>query len=303
MKYSAIAAMILAFGLVTGCASKDETSTSDNTETAQQVGDQMASVDESSGTSSGAVAFHEMNASERMFARVAPREIHDSWLQGAFGSNAYAATCASLDGFGTCSSSSKTRTFSGCTVGAAIFNGTVGFAWSGGTGSASCQLAGSGASVTRTPNLTVTGRRGATLTVSSTSGQMLTYGGAGTGSTRTFQFSSGAVRRVFKLASGATLMDHTSSTTAPITVMGDSRATRVLNGGTMHVVNNTTGVSCDYSPTNVAWTSGCNCATSGSWAGTCSNGTNTSLVLNGCGTASLTTGSTTESVAFDRCGT
>ncbi|MCM2322947.1 MAG: hypothetical protein NDJ90_06760, partial [Oligoflexia bacterium] len=60
-------------------------------------------------------------------------------------------------------------------------------------------------------------------------------------------------------------------------------------------------VSCSFSPSNVTWTSTCNCAVNGTWNGTCSDGKTASLDITGCGTATLTIDAITQDVAFDRC--
>ncbi len=98
-----------------------------------------------------------------------------------------------------------------------------------------------------------------------------------------------------------TLLDFTTTTTAEITVTGTKRSNRVLDGGELKVVNNRTDASCTFTPDNVKWSSTCNCATSGSWSGTCSNGTDVDLEITGCGTGDLTIEGDTFEVKFDHC--
>jgi hypothetical protein len=51
----------------------------------------------------------------------------------------------------------------------------------------------------------------------------------------------------------------------------------------------------------VSWTSSCNCPSSGSWSGSCSDGNSFSISITGCGSANLTLGEESSSVLFDRC--
>ncbi len=277
-------------GLLSACAA-------DIDEIAQQVGDSMASVDESGG-SSGTLA--ELDSSRKFFKRRAPSEISNGWLETYVQPSAYAATCSAAPGFGSCTSNAVTRTFADCTVGGATFSGTVVNTWGG--GAASCTLSGATQHITRVPAFTVTGRRGATLTVSKTGtlGQRLTLS-SGSGASSVFSMTNDGIRRAFTNASGTTTYDFTTATTSAITINGNSRTNRILSGGSLRVTNNLTQVTCDYVPTAVTWTSACNCPTSGSWAGTCSDGKSTTVSINGCGTASLTVGTVSTSVTFDRC--
>jgi hypothetical protein len=278
-------------GLISACAA-------DVDEIAQQVGDSMASVDESGG-STGTLA--ELDSARNFFKRRAPSEISNGWLENLVESPAY-ANCSALPGFGSCTSNAVTRTFAGCTVGAATFNGTVVNTWGG--GASSCTLSAPSQTITRVPTFTVTGRRGATLTVSrsGTVGQRLTLT-SGSGSSSVFALTNDGIQRVFRNASGTETYNFTTSIpeASPITITGNSRTNRVLSGGSLSVKNNLTDVTCTYVPTAVTWTSACNCPTSGSWIGTCSDGKSTTVSINGCGTASLTVGTVSTSVTFDRC--
>jgi hypothetical protein len=277
--------------LLIGCAEDEEV---DIQETAQQIGDVMASVDESGGTSNGTMVM--MESHQRFIARrekdifSAPYSFLNSL--GLY-PKAQAVACKDT-AFTACNGSSqKVRDLSGCTINGATFTGDVTLQFS----DAACVLNSNGDTVDREPNFTVTGRRGAVLTVSKVgNGQRITRGATASD----FTFSNDGIRRVFTLAS-RTLFDYTTSTTSDITVTGSSRSDRVMTGGQLRVTNNDSGVSCNYAPSNVTWTSSCNCATSGSWAGTCSDGKTTSVVITGCGTGSITIGEDTEALSFDRC--
>ncbi len=280
--------------LATSCAEDEDGSATDISESGQQIGDAMASVDEAGG-SSGSLAI--LESTRRVYARLSPGDLRDSWIQSSLFPNAFAASCSGASTFGSCTSNVITRTLGSCTVGLATFNGTVTLTFVDAASDSTCQMTSSGHSVTRVPSFTVTGRRGATLTVSKTgtSGQVITKG-----SGSSFTFTNDGIRRVFT-KDGSTLFDFTTQTTSGITVTGTSRASRTMSGGNLRVTNNLTSVTCDYVPTGVTWVSTCNCPTSGSWSGSCSDGKTTSLAITGCGAGTLTVGSDTEAFTFDRC--
>lgn len=288
--------------LSSGCKKNaEDTAAADVQETAQQVGDVMASVDESGGNS-GSIASFDGRSVENTFERFAPGTYDHKSVASLIVPEAQAAACTATNNFSSCSSNVITRTFGGCTVGSATFNGTVTLTWGG--ASTGCVMSAANDHVTRVPNFTVTGRRSATLTVTKTGtiGQRVTWT-SGSGGSRVMSFTNDGINRRFSL-SGTTLFDQTTSVTSAITVTGTSRTSRVMSGGTLQVVNNLTSVTCSFSPTNVTWAGGtCNCPTSGSWSGTCTDGKSVTLDINGCGTANYTEGSTTTSVSFDRCGT
>ncbi len=289
-----------------GCKKAEVDTSADIQESAQQVGDVMASVDEAGG-STGTIA--SMKDTERMqnsvrqsFVRFAPNEINESAIAQLFLPQANASTCSGA-GFAACSGSSIVRSFNGCTVGTAVFSGDVTLTWS--NGNTNCSMGSTpGARITRVPNFTVSGRRSAVLTVSKTGtiGQrieLVTAAGANSVS----RFSNDGINRKFTLAS-TTLFDQTTATSGDITITGTTRSNRIMSGGSLNVTNNVSAVVCNYVPTNVTWAgTTCNCPVSGSWAGSCSNGKSVTLDITGCGTANYTEGSDTQAVSFDRCGT
>lgn len=293
--------LVTALVFVFGCKNKESTEL-EITETAQQMGDVMASIDEM-GTSSGNIAF--LNKSiENTFARYSPNtksETSKQFVLKMIEPKAQAATC-SANGFGGCSGNVVTRTFGGCTVGEATFNGTVTLTWGG--SSVLCVMQNAGDTITRSPNFTVTGLRGATLAVTNvgTYGQKITWT-SGTAPNRVHSFSSDGINRKFTLANGNILLNQTTTTVTPMTITGGARSGRVLNGGLVRVTNNLTSVTCDYMPTNVTWNASCNCPVSGTWNGSCSSGESSSVAITSCGSGTFTQGSTTTSVTFDRCGT
>ena len=235
-------------------------------ETGQQIGDVMASMDEMGGNSGSLAASY----AEPTFTRLVSEETE---IASYSPTGIRSVACVSADPFST----------------------FISFTWA--DGASSCLLSATGATVSRAPQFTATGRRGATLTVSKTGtyGQKITKTGADT-----FTFSNDGIKRVFA-AAGATLFDFTTTTTADIGITGTARTGRIISGGTLRVANNLTGGTCDYSPTAVTWAASCNCAVSGSWSGSCSDGKTSTMTITGCGTATLTVGADSESFTFDRC--
>lgn len=287
---------VLLFSALFGLSQCGTVATTDVEETAQQVGDAMAAIDESGG-SGGTIADLELN--EKTLRRLSPANFLES-IQDKLISDSYAATCALSSTFGTCSANTITRTFGGCTIGSATLTGTVTLTWGG--ASSSCVMAAASDYITRSPSFSLTGRRGATLTSvkTGTFGQKITWS-SGSGASTVFSFTNDGIRRLFTATSGAITYDFTTTTTSAITITGTSRASRTLSGGGLRVTNNLTSVICDYVPTNVAWSATCSCPSSGSWAGSCTDGKTTTITMTGCGTATYTLGSDTQSVSFDRC--
>ncbi len=288
---------------VAACGGSSGGASADIQETAQQVGDVMASVDESSGVENGAYARLESQGLEQRFARLLPpkslRE-HARSLFSAVVPPVYAAGCGGTTTFGACTNNVVLRNFDECTIGSTTLDGTIMLTWDDGVVDNTCTLDSDGDSITRDPNFTLTGRRGGTMTVTKTAtfGQRLTRLGSGV-----FGLTSDGIRRVIAFQ-GTSLFDFTSETTGELTVSGTSRSGRVLTsttGAGIKVTNNLSGVNCTFVPTDVTWTGTCNCATSGSWSGSCSDSTSAALEITGCGTALFIMGTETENVTFDRC--
>ncbi len=287
---------LVAQGLFTGCANNVSTEGID--EVAQQIGDVMASVDEFGGLNGT------LSQYQKSFLQMENRLDPHFELPGIL-PNAFAASCAGGTFQGCNSQRTILKEFNNCSIGLATFDGSVSLTW-GGSGSG-CSLGippSPGANITRSPNFSVTGLRGATLEVSKEGaiGQRLTYE-TGLGPNARFNLSSDGIRRIFKLSNGSRLLDFTSSTLGgqPLVLTGSARAGRKLSGGVLRVKNNMEDLYCDFSPTDVTWANGCSCPISGSWQATCSDGTSSSIEITGCGSAEFTFGTETQTIAFDRC--
>lgn len=272
--------------VLVGCSGSS--TTSDLEEIGQQIGDVVASIDEMGGNDGGIAL---VTGEQRTLARLAP----PSWWAQLL-PEAWAVNCSSSTTFGSCSSNTITRTLAGCTVAGTVFTGSVVLAWGG--SSTSCTMQAFGDTITRSPSFTVTGRRGATLTVSKTGtyGQKLTRAAIAGG----YDFTSDGIRRVFT-AGGSTLFDYTTTSTTHFPVNGSGRNGRTLTSGSIDVTNNLTGNVCSYTPNTVTWVSTCNCPTTGSWTGNCTGNVPSTLTLSGCGTARLTVGEESTSLTMDRC--
>lgn len=267
-----------------------------NDETGQQIGMTMAAIDESGGAN-GEVAMNQ--AVEKAFKRYAPKDTVLPFWQRSLINEAQAASCFVASSFSSCNDNVVVHSFDNCTLLLAKFDGSVKFTWGG--DSTDCELQSEGDTITREPNITVTGLRGAELAITNSgTGQKLTWN-SGTGDDKVFKFSNSGIRRKFTSAGNVVVLDFTTSTTSDITVTGTKRSNRVLDGGELKVVNNKTDFSCNYTPDNVKWSSTCNCATSGTWTGTCSNDSETKLKITGCGKGDLTIDGDTSEVEFDHC--
>ena len=286
--------------ILVGCSPESRVSSEGLDEVAQQVGDVMASIDETGGPQ-GTLSQLE-NSYLKMERRLDPHFEFPGLIP-----NAFASSCITSSSFSMCSASrSMTRTFNDCTLGLATFAGTVKLTW-GGTSGSGCSLGipSAGGTITRAPDYTVTGLRGATLKVgldpSAALGQRLTYVG-GLGSGAQFNFSSDGIRRVFTLPDGSPLIDFTTRTLDNLVLTGVARSSsRVLNGGTLEVKNNLSDFKCDFTPNQVTWSPTCTCPVSGTWRALCSDGTNSSIELTGCGSAEFTFGLESQTISFDRC--
>jgi len=300
-----------------GCKkATDDAATADIEDTAQQIGDIMASADEAGGTS-GSLASLDKYKFQKTFDRLdETKSSVAANMATAIFTTAEAVTCEASGtgyGFGSCNAGARTitRSFNNCTVGTAVISGDVTLTWSGSAPSSGCTLGGgspvAGDAITRVPNFMVTGRRGATLTVSKSGsvGQKIAYVN-GTSPNMVFNFTNDGIRRKFTTPSNAVLFDQTTTVASgtPIVITGNSRSNRKMDTGFLTVTNNLSNVVCNYTPSNVTWNSTtCNCPTQGSWTGSCSNGKSATLLINGCGTGKYTEGDTSSDVIFDRCGT
>jgi hypothetical protein len=156
-------------------------------------------------------------------------------------------------------------------------------------------------SVTRVANFTITGPRGATLTVSADGGgQRLTRNGSGFN----FLYAVNGMERSAEDGKGKKLFDIATKTTSDISVTGENRRNRVMNGGVLEVTHKLAQYTTTLTPNNVTWNETCNCAVSGSFTGTASGSISGpyTLEITGCGTAKLTFNGKTQSIDFDRCG-
>lgn len=274
-------------------------------EVGQQVGEAMAAVDESGGSANGSIALVEPAGAYKTFARLSNEKITTSSMNSSFNllvNKAQAAACSTIT-FGACGATvanAKVKDFASCTLGiGATITGSVQLVFAG-TGAASCQIPATNDSVTRTPNFTITGARGATFQVSVPSGgtgQTVTRAG-----TDSFNFNNTGIRRSFTTAAGTTLLDVTTKTTSDIALSGSTRATRSITGGALQVTNNLNSQVCTLSPSSVQWTDGCNCPTSGSWTGSCSTGETLTVAFSStCGSSTVTLGSDVKTISMDRC--
>ena len=299
-----IAAVLLACLFFLPSCKQGDVAASSISETAQNVGDVMASIDEASGNNTGTIALNEQSELAPFSQYAEGKSTRTESLLRLTVPAARAEVCGASS-FATCDSANHTvtRNFNGCTVGVAVFSGTVQVKWGGASVSGCTIGVGTGSYISRVPDYTVTGLRGANLRVSSAGsyGQKLTYV---SGATPNWQmdFTSDGIRRKFTDSNGTVLYDTLTSTTSAMRISGNNRLNRTLSGGVLRVKDNLNSVTCDFIPTNVTWADGsCNCPSQGSWSASCSDGSSSVLTLKGCGVADYTSGSDVQSVNFDRC--
>jgi hypothetical protein len=210
--------------------------------------------------------------------------------------SAYAASCWQST-YTACSAGVRTRDFDTCTMGAATLNGAVTLTFSR---TALCTVVTAGDTVTRTGSFSLTGPYGGSLAVTSPGGgQTLTKTAAG------FDYAVHGIDRTLTGPNGGPLFDVSARTTAPLAVTGSSRADLKIVSGALEITHNLAGYKVTLVPDNLAWSSACNCAVSGTLSGTVqggvSSGTSASITITGCGQATVTVDGDAESVSLDRC--
>lgn len=154
----------------------------------------------------------------------------------------------------------------------------------------------------------------ATLTRSNASVSVAPIGDGGQFLTRTstgFTLDVLGVERKGTLSDGGPFFDMTSQTVAgqPLVIthsgMPFHRSNRVMNG-TVVIDHKLAKFTTNLTANSVAWGATCNCATSGNFTATNTNGTAYTLNITGCGTGTLNGtygdgGVINTSVTFDRC--
>jgi len=293
-RYTGMTALALLTGLAAATSGCRRSGGDEIDQIGAAVGEMMSSLDESSQDDTTTAALLPRLPIQRTPAALrAPlwRRALDLALPPA-----YAGSCAAAS-FSTCETGARTRTFADCSLGAATLDGSVALAFSS---SPLCVLATAGQSVTRTANFTLTGLYGGTLTVTSPGGgQTLTKTATG------FEYTVGGMERVLKGAAGRTLADVSTTTTEPIVITGRSRADLVVVSGALQVTHHLADYAVTLRPDNLAWSSHCTCAVSGSLSGTVSggkhDGKSASMTLQGCGEAEVTIAGETSDITLDRC--
>ena len=212
--------------------------------------------------------------------------------------SAYAASCWEPT-FSACNASGvRTKDFGDCTIGPATLSGSVTLTFN----RPACVVLTAGDAVTRTADFTLTGLYGGSLEVTSPGGgQTLTKTAEG------FDYSVGGMERVLTGPGGRTLFDIATRTTAPIVVTGSSRADLKIVSGSFEIDHKVAGYKVALTASNLAWTSTCTCASSGTLSGTVTggkhDGKSASVTITACGEADVTIDGDTETVSLDRCTT
>ena len=285
--------------LITACGSQEEASVDISSELANQVGDFMASVDESYGSTGSAFNVEQsmidsqLNSELLFLEKISPTPL-SLQISRKLIPFANAASCFG-QGF-NCAAGVNTRTFNSCTVGSATFTGSVAISW---ISSAACMEVAGANTVRRNPNFSVS-KGNATVSVykTGTNGQEITW--TNPSSPKTVTVTSDGIRRT-ATADGSTVYDVSTSTVGAMTVSGTTRVGRRITAGTLRFTNHLNGEVCDLTPSNVVWGSSCTCATAGSWSGNCTINGAFNVTVSSCGQGSVTYNGQSRSVTFDRC--
>ena len=202
-----------------------------------------------------------------------------------------------------------TRTYNNCALGSSslLLAGTATYTFS----AAGCSMTGvTNRSVTRTTNLTLTGKSGGSLTISSNNhadyrgntfggGQRLTVGGT----SGQYTVDVLGMNRTMTGGFGSTVFSISSRTTSAITATGTSLSNLVLTGGLLEIIHNRAQYVLTLALNNVAFSNTCACPVSGSLTGTFSGSVSGSATFTytGCGTATLVSGDLSRSISIDAC--
>jgi hypothetical protein len=218
-----------------------------------------------------------------------------------------AAACGRAVSQACASGGVKSVNYNGCQVGlASSLSGSVTLDYSDN----SCSMAANGNFVTRTYNWTLKGPRGGTLTRSSNSMSDYTgntYGGGGrlTKTVSGFDLEVLGTHTELKGPRGTVLYDVSVRTTSAIGLDQVVRNGRTMNGGALEVNHNLAGFTAVFVPNNVEWSSSSCChPTSGSMTVTYSGSRTGSATMSfgpTRGTATVTSGSTTQNIVLGFC--
>lgn len=214
----------------------------------------------------------------------------------------------SFNACGTSAEKTRVKTFGGCTTtGGFTVTGTSTLLFS----EASCLLPASGnPTITRTSDITLTGRRGGTLKINS--GTHTDYRGNSIGGgqrlTRTgsnsFTFDVFGMHRVMTKSDGSAMFDISARTTSAVVGTGFVRSGRAISSGTWEVIHNLARYTATWTATGVTWTSSCACPTAGTisaiFSGT-QTGTAAVTFSSTCGNVALTVNGSTTTVTLDSC--
>jgi len=288
--------MAMAITAAAGCR-KMSSGDDESGQIGNAVGETMASLDESvSGGSTTAMLPQPFRGVPTQLRGPIWRRALDSVIPSAYAAD---ATSCWTPTFSACNAGVRTKDYGNCNlILGAKLSGTVTLTFT----QPLCLIATDGDAVTRTADLTLTGLYGGTLEVTSPGGgQTLTKSAGG------FTYSVGGMERVLTGPGGRKIFDIATSTAAPIVVTGSSRADLTIVSGSFVIDHKLAGYSVTLTANNLAWTSNCNCASSGMLTGMVSGGKHdgktASVTITSCGEADVTIDTETVSVSLDRCAT
>jgi hypothetical protein len=277
-----IVLMILLTAFTVACKNQEETNSVAFDETTQLMESATESVQATiEDHTDGAYSFYNPNRYER-FVKPVLNEV----LPEAVANSSCLRPAAS-----SCNSGVKEAIYNNCALGSsgATYSGEAALSYS----DSSCQLLSSGDHVTRTYDISFTGRRGL-LVVNFTSDAGQNYlGETHVGGGRLTKTNAGweidvLGRNQSVVFNGRQVADHSIKTTSPIQVTGSlSRAGRVIDGGELVVSHNLAQYKAIFTPNNLQYSGTCCHPVSGSlsvqYEG--SRTGSATLTFNGCGSA------------------
>lgn len=308
MEKVALASIMLVGLALAGCGKKNEdsatsSSPSDLSETANAASEQAIAVAQSLDSTSYALIQNKRKTS-------VAKKVQQLILPEALATTACNAGGSSV---GSCPGSAPytiERTYNSCSMAnsAITVGGAVDYTYS----NSGCSIVGvTNRSVTRTVSMTMSGKSGGTLTISSaniTDYRGNTIGGGQTLSVNAvageYSYAVGGVTRVLTGPGGTILFSISTRTTTPFTASGTSLSNLVLSGGALEVIHNKAQYALTLSASNVAFSNSCACPVSGSMSGSYSGSVSGSATITytGCGSANVTTSrGDSASVTIDSC--
>lgn len=290
-----------------GCNENEEASNQDIDESAEMATEQMTAVMQSLDSESYASVLSAENNKVYAYRNSILSLINTSFAAG----NCHDSGAVYDD---SCSGSGpyvNTRSYNSCTLGNQgflVLNGSATYSFS----DSSCSMIGfTNRSVTREIDLTLSGKSGGELIVSSETHQDYRGNSIGGGQRLSVDLIAGnysyevlGLKRALVSPGGSDIFNFSSRTTTAFNVTGSSLNDLVINSGELEIINNKKQNVVTLAASNVSFSSSCLCPVSGTLSGSYQGSTSGSLQISysSCGEAVVTKGDGSQyNVSFDGC--